>query len=160
MPSQSILLQTDNGKQIPNDSWTLAYWPDGSVKWKAVAGVVPSNTNSILLSLGKKTEKQKDVKPFLTENSDEIVINTIKSKLFIPKKGNIIIDSIVTGGVKSCGNVWLEANGKVLKPQKVSVEQSGKGLEIVSVSIDKNETAWKKALAEEKLSWPDRKSVV
>ena len=29
----------------------------------------------------------------------------------------------------------------------------GKGLEIVSVSIDKNETAWKKALAEEKLSW-------
>ena len=31
----------------------------------------------------------------------------------------------------------------------------GKGLEIVSVSIDKNETAWKKALAEEKLSWPN-----
>ena len=137
LPSQSILLQTDNGKQIPNDSWTLAYWPDESVKWKAVAGVVPSNTNSILLSLGKKTEKQKDVKPFLTENSDEIVINTIKSKLFIPKKGNIIIDSIVTGGVKSCGNVWLEANGKVLKPQKVSVEQSGNNRSTIKIDGEK-----------------------
>lgn len=31
----------------------------------------------------------------------------------------------------------------------------GKGLEIVSVSIDQKETAWKKALAEEKLPWPN-----
>ena len=30
-----------------------------------------------------------------------------------------------------------------------------KGLEIVSVSIDQKEDAWKKALAEEKLPWPN-----
>lgn len=31
----------------------------------------------------------------------------------------------------------------------------GKGLQIVSVSIDKDEAAWKKALGEEKLPWPN-----
>ncbi|MGM9773856.1 MAG: TlpA family protein disulfide reductase [Candidatus Egerieousia sp.] len=30
-----------------------------------------------------------------------------------------------------------------------------KGLEIISISIDKNDAAWKKALAEEKLAWPN-----
>lgn len=34
-------------------------------------------------------------------------------------------------------------------------QYSKKGLEIISLSIDKNDAAWKKALAEEKLPWPN-----
>ena len=30
-----------------------------------------------------------------------------------------------------------------------------KGFEVISISIDKNETAWKKAVEEEKLLWPN-----
>lgn len=136
-PDQSILLQTDKGTQIPNDSWTLAYWPDGSVKWKAVAGIVPANTNSILLTLGNTRKKAKGIQHFLTEKSDEIVINTIGSKVFISKNGDCIIDSIVTEGVKSCGKVWLEANGKILKPEKVNIERCGNNRSTIKIDGEK-----------------------
>ena len=32
---------------------------------------------------------------------------------------------------------------------------SGKGLEIVSISIDKNDSAWRKAVTAENLTWPN-----
>ena len=34
------LTSTDNEK-IPIDTWPLAYWPDGSIKWSGIAGVIP-----------------------------------------------------------------------------------------------------------------------
>lgn len=34
------LTSTDNEK-IPIDTWPLAYWPDGSIKWNGIAGVIP-----------------------------------------------------------------------------------------------------------------------
>ncbi|MBP9984636.1 MAG: TlpA family protein disulfide reductase, partial [Prevotella sp.] len=39
--------------------------------------------------------------------------------------------------------------------KNIYAANSKKGLEIISVSIDKNEAAWKKALEKEKLPWPN-----
>ena len=33
---------TSDGKQLPLQSWPLAYWPDGSLKWSGFATVVPA----------------------------------------------------------------------------------------------------------------------
>lgn len=35
----NLMVQSANGAALPSDQWTLASWPDGSVKWKAVATV-------------------------------------------------------------------------------------------------------------------------
>lgn len=41
-PESTLQLITVNGENIPIDTWALAYWPDGSVKWSGVAGVIPA----------------------------------------------------------------------------------------------------------------------
>ena len=43
-PETSLRLKTDRNQEIPVDTWPLAYWPDGSVKWSGVAGVIPAGT--------------------------------------------------------------------------------------------------------------------
>src|SRR5476649_3101444 len=32
------------GKSLPLQTWPLAYWPDGSLKWSGLATVVPAGT--------------------------------------------------------------------------------------------------------------------
>lgn len=65
-PSTSFTLSTDGTTALPYDTWTLAQWPDGSVKWQAFATVVPSDASvySLLLYKGKA----KDVIPSYKES--------------------------------------------------------------------------------------------
>ena len=53
-PESTLQLTTVNGENIPIDTWVLAYWPDGSVKWSGVAGVIPAGTEGATLELAKK----------------------------------------------------------------------------------------------------------
>ena len=55
--SDRLLLSTSKGTAIPHDEWNLAYWDDGSVKWRAVAGVIPENTDSCLIRMEKGRKK-------------------------------------------------------------------------------------------------------
>src|SRR5262245_40429358 len=44
---------TSDGKQLPLQTWPLAYWPDGSLKWSGFATVVPAGvTAPFILSPG------------------------------------------------------------------------------------------------------------
>ena len=43
-PENKLRLSAESGEDIPIDTWTLAYWPDGSVKWGGIAGVIPAGT--------------------------------------------------------------------------------------------------------------------
>src|SRR5499426_1204665 len=49
---QAFTLTTAGGKSLPLQSWPLAYWPDGSIKWSGFATVAgPETTGSLRLSL-------------------------------------------------------------------------------------------------------------
>lgn len=55
---QPVTAKSANEYQdIPVDTWPLAYWPDGSVKWSGVAGVIHAGTER--LTLGKASKKVK-----------------------------------------------------------------------------------------------------
>ena len=58
-PEHTLQLMTDKGEMLPTDTWALAYWPDGSVKWKGIAGVIPKNTEKLLLKKTGKKSKEK-----------------------------------------------------------------------------------------------------
>lgn len=51
-------LMTDKGEMLPTDTWALAYWPDGSVKWKGIAGVIPKIRRNCY-SKDRKKSKEK-----------------------------------------------------------------------------------------------------
>ena len=48
-PATPLRLTTSRNQEIPVDTWPLAYWPDGSVKWSGVAGVIPAGTERLTL---------------------------------------------------------------------------------------------------------------
>ena len=44
--SDGYLLTNDQGQAMPVQSWPLAYWPDGSLKWVGLSTVVDSNSGT------------------------------------------------------------------------------------------------------------------
>ena len=57
MDEKRINLETSNGESLPCDTWPLAYWPDGSVKWAAVAAVVNPVRENVNFVIGKQDRK-------------------------------------------------------------------------------------------------------
>lgn len=107
-PESLLQLRSANGENIPVDTWALAYWPDGSVKWSGVAGVIPAGTEKLMLEkMGKKPKKKsKAGKPndgtsaSVTETHERIQIETGVISAYIPRQGEFLIDSLLYKGVK------------------------------------------------------------
>lgn len=98
------LLSGKENEEIEIDTWPLAYWPDGSVKWLGVAGVVPASAGKLTLSKmegkreGKKSVEQNRI--LVNETTQDIRIETGVLSAYIPRKGECLIDSLVYKGIK------------------------------------------------------------
>lgn len=104
-----LQVSTSTGTPVPADQWTLATWPDGSVKWKAVATVVPPASQDLQLSKGK------DKTRYNIQSTMRLCIST----------NGLLADSIMISGTKVIGNLWLELNGKRQPVTSAVHEQQG-----------------------------------
>lgn len=100
-------LKSEDGKEVAVQSWPLAWWADGSVKWTAHA-MAPDG----LLSKAYYLEAGK---PFLMpggmlvkETTDAIRVDTGLIQATIPKKGDVLIKEILRNGK------LVAQNGKLL----------------------------------------------
>lgn len=75
------------------DTWTTAWWPDGSIKWLGVAGVTGCYEAMNQPSISNKA----------------ITIDNGKLKIWIPHSGQHIIDSLSVDGRKICDAATLVA---------------------------------------------------
>lgn len=101
LPSTPLQLIADKEKNISVDTWPLAYWPDGSVKWCGVASVIPKETANLSLTKGVKKQKTgQNAKIAITETPQNICISTGKVTAYIPRKGTFLIDSLLWKGIK------------------------------------------------------------
>jgi len=91
---QSFALINTNGKMLPLQSWVLAYWPDGSVKWSGFATVAsPQDKGPFKLIRGKALVKTGSVT--VKELNNAFEINTGQLTCYVPKKGTYLVDSMV-----------------------------------------------------------------
>ena len=89
----SLVLENKEGKNILLQSWPLAQWPDGSLKWTAhTIGSNENLTESLTLKPGKAAASGKQIK--IAEADDSIEINTGLISCKINKSGNTIIQSV------------------------------------------------------------------
>lgn len=99
-----LQLKVNEYQDIPVDTWPLAYWPDGSVKWSGVAGVIPAGTERLTLEKASKkvktTNKQLKVSISITETPENIQVETGVLSVFIPRHGEFLIDSLLYKGTK------------------------------------------------------------
>lgn len=80
-------------KDMTVDTWTLAKWQDGSVKWLGVAGVADS----------------KAVMPKPVVSGNQLVIDNGKMRIYLTQGGKNIIDSIIIANRKICDAAQLVA---------------------------------------------------
>jgi hypothetical protein len=128
---------TSGGDAVAVQTWPLAYWPDGSLKWTAHAiGPVTAN-DGIAIKAGPSPAPDKPI--IVKDGKDDVDVDTGVIRCRIGKRGVSIIQSIERAGRLIAENGMLvclrqgdpDPQRKVLREEfgsnieKVVVEQSG-----------------------------------
>jgi hypothetical protein len=137
---QPLSASTATGRKIPLQSWTTAYWPDGSVKWTAHAGCL-SPEDGTGLQLIPEAPVRPEIGITVHENQTTVEVDTGKILCRFDREGSAIFREIImegqpvcTGGKLIClrEEKFAEAGltGSRIEPfesavARVSVEQQG-----------------------------------
>jgi len=102
---------TTAGKPVPVQSWTTAWWPDGSIKWTAHA--IPAGealVESLQILPGKPVAVAQPVR--VSESGDSIEISAGPVLWRVGKSGEAILRSAVNDGRESLRDVRLLATAQ------------------------------------------------
>jgi hypothetical protein len=100
---------------MPLQSWPLAYWPDGSIKWMGFATTTtPGQTGNLTLTSGIVVQQPAQGQLKVTDAATYIQINTGPLTCVIDKAGDTLVD-------------WMAVNGTTVaqKGQLVCILQNG-----------------------------------
>ncbi|MDR6562458.1 MULTISPECIES: Tat pathway signal sequence domain protein [unclassified Arcicella] len=152
------LTLVSNENIIPTQTWPLAYWPDGSLKWTAHA--ISKNeklSEKIQLKIGKSSKLATSLA--IEDSAESIKIDTGKIQCEISKNGQTLITSLKSAEkeIGQNGKLVLSVQDKVEggesfsidtfegKINKVIVEQSGAIRAVVKIE-GTHENAQKKSI--------------
>ncbi len=96
---KGLLLRDGAGKAYPLQSWPLAYWPDGSIKWSGHAlppGITPEAGWTV--EPGHAPAFAHSIK--IEESGDAVSIDTGLIRVQLPRKGSKLIKTVQRGGVE------------------------------------------------------------
>lgn len=93
--NQPFVLTDNNGVKLPLQTWPLAYWPDGSIKWLGCATVTQGGA-SYRLSVSGTPLKVDGIKAKST--ADGLYITTGKLSCIVNTSGNVLIRSLQIEG--------------------------------------------------------------
>ena len=148
--AKDFALQAANGPRIALQSWPLAYWPDGSLKWTAHA-LAPQDIVGDgpweVVAKGANTKMRATVT--VQESETAVEINTESFRCRFARSGTNVIDSITQGGREALrdGKLVLlrqdrgaSSDGAVVTQElfessveKVTVEQNGPQRAVIKV---------------------------
>ncbi len=145
-PGQSLAVTGSDGKSLPLQTWPLAYWPDGSIKWTGVATVAGA-TGPFTVAPGQAPTDGPAVR--VADSANAIEIDTGKLKARILKQGPVLIESLAVDGREVArqgqldGILQMAPETDYLTPaprekflgvvKKVTVEQSGPVRAVVKI---------------------------
>ena len=94
-----------DGQTLPSDFWPLAYWTDGSVKWGAVAAIVPQGAKTLeFKNLSNQNTQNNQNNPSFQKiqssqnNQKTLLVSTGALEAYIPLKGESLIEKLVMDG--------------------------------------------------------------
>ncbi|NUS28897.1 MAG: Tat pathway signal sequence domain protein, partial [Streptomyces sp.] len=114
---QTFALTDADGKSVPVQSWPLAYWPDGSLKWTAHA--VSSGSGKLTLAAGEATVPDKKVT--VDQGGGTITVSTGVITAKIGKSGATLIKSVTRGSTE------IAKNGKLVLIRQPEIEDEDQG---------------------------------
>ena len=96
---QTFTLAAADGKALPLESWPLAYWPDGSLKWSGFATVAPARAGGpFRLTPGASPATAGAALVAVKQSPEAIDIDTGVLQCRIPRQGAFLIESMTREG--------------------------------------------------------------
>jgi hypothetical protein len=97
--TQAFALTAADGSSLPVQTWPLAYWPDGTVKWTGVATVAgPATTGEIKLTPVASAPAATGATVTVRHSDTTLLIDTGRVRAVIPLHGSNLIDSLSVDG--------------------------------------------------------------
>lgn len=100
-------LSNDKGEAIPVQSWPMAYWPDGTIKWVGLSAVIDSTSGTSFQLRAVKASAKKSTSSILTETENGININTGVLQGTIAKKGTQLLSALTVNNKVVCDEAQL-----------------------------------------------------
>ncbi|GAA3796851.1 Tat pathway signal sequence domain protein [Sphaerisporangium flaviroseum] len=138
---QTFALAAADGTAVPVQSWPIAYWPDGSLKWTAhaVAAVAPAESYTLKAGTAAAPARPVTVK----DARNHVDVDTGVIRVRVRKDGSELISQVWRGEVEVARRLRLvnlrqaridddeesttQLDRYTSDIQKVTVEQSGSG---------------------------------
>ncbi|MET8804555.1 Tat pathway signal sequence domain protein [Streptomyces sp. NPDC004546] len=114
---QTFALTDADGKDVPVQTWPLAYWPDGSLKWTAHA--VSSGSGKLTLSAGTPAAPDKKVTVDRSGGTVDVSTGVITAR--IGKDGATLIKSVTRGSTE------IARNGRLVLIRQPEIEDEDQG---------------------------------
>ena len=92
----SFALRAGDGTAVPVQSWPLAYWPDGSLKWTGHAVDSTARADSFHLAPGTPAAPPRPVT--VTRAGDELRLSNGLVDVRVARRGPVAVRSITRGG--------------------------------------------------------------
>ncbi|MDF9827597.1 hypothetical protein M2447_001695 [Ereboglobus sp. PH5-10] len=136
-------LRDTSGKSIPAQTWTTAWWPDGSIKWTATA--VPAGIkigNDLDLAPGKPAAPAKPVS--VKDSGDSVEVDTGVMRCVIAKSGDVLVQKITRNDSK---NKPVLVNGRLVALSSSAPDLDGSAgtqtttafqSKIIAVTVEQN----------------------
>ncbi|MBO4598366.1 MAG: hypothetical protein J5676_10915 [Bacteroidaceae bacterium] len=129
-------LQTSEGN-VPLDCYTLAYWPDGSVKWGGFAGVVPADAQQLYIV--KSNAKKSGTQLVLKRDGNKLNVNTGVLEVEFTEGSEALLNHMILKGRKVAGKASLVCSLKktVSGKSSVTTENDIYGCEVEKVEVER-----------------------
>jgi len=94
----AVTLRDASGKAIPAQTWPMAYWPDGSIKWTGMAMAADAQTTGLKVSVGKSAAAKPATPLSVKETATAVVIDTGAVTARIDRTGRHLISALNVNG--------------------------------------------------------------
>lgn len=101
--SDTFTLTDANGRALPLQTWPLAFWPDGSLKWTGLATVVPAGSTGGFTLTRNASPAAPSGSVRVTSQDGKVTVETGALTCVIPRSGNHFVESLAIGGREVAG---------------------------------------------------------
>ncbi|MET9110498.1 Tat pathway signal sequence domain protein, partial [Streptomyces zhihengii] len=119
--NQKFALSTADGKQVPVQSWPLAQWPDGSLKWSAHAVGPESTADTFTLTAGEPAAPARRIT--VGRDGGTVTVDTGVIVARLGRSGSSLVKSVTRGGRE------IASNGRLVLLRQGEIEDGDQGKE-------------------------------
>ncbi|MDS0525654.1 hypothetical protein NNC19_08190 [Clostridium sp. SHJSY1] len=142
----NLTIRNKNGEDLSLQSWPLAYWPDGSIKWSAQSAIFDGNSDKTyeVIKISEPLNHKSFIK--IKEDENSITVDTTKMICKVNKNGQDIIEEVLIDGKRVNAGGRLVAINELRdkdtrkyekyysKIENVEIEQEGPLRVVIKVS--------------------------